>query len=361
MRREPFLGSGLGWLAAGALVSYFFDGISGRRRRSRAIQKLRSLERRAEVGFGRGVRDLANRAQGTAAELGAGLRAERPPDEVLAARVRARVGRLVARPHGISTDVKDGHVLVTGTLREGERAQLLAGIAGVRGVHGIEDHVEEREEGPARQAAGMRLRWTPAMRLVAGMAGGFVAGWAGRRKMRLLELAGLYAAVRAVRPPLSQVVFHKTLHVRAPVEAVFHYYSDFSNFPRFMNHVRQVRVLDSERSHWVVEGPAGVPVEWDARITALDPNRMLAWRSEDDSPIQLEGRAQFIPEDGGTRLEIQLAYRPPAGSFGHLIAALFGRDPKHELDDDLLRFKSLLEEGKATAHGQTVRREDLLH
>jgi uncharacterized membrane protein len=361
MGRAQFLKSGMGWLAAGAAASYFFDGLSGRRRRSRVIQKLRSMERRAEVGLGRGVRDLANRAQGTAAELGAGLRDEHPPDEVVAARVRARIGRLVARPHAVCTSVKDGRVTLTGAIRDGERAALLGGLAAVRGVCDLDDHLEEREDGPARPVAGMRFRWTPAMRLLAGAVGGFLTGWAARRRLRLLELAGMYTALRAVRPPVSQLTFHKTLHVRAPIEAVFYYYSDFRNFPRFMNHVRHVRILDAERSHWVVEGPAGVPVEWDARITELDPNRLLAWRSEGDAPIHLEGRAQFIPEDGGTRLEIQLAYRPPAGALGHWIASLFGRDPKHELDADLLRFKSLLEEGKATAHGQTVRREDLLH
>jgi uncharacterized membrane protein len=45
---------------------------------------------------------------------------------------------------------------------------------------------------------------------------------------------------------------------------------------------------------------------------------------------------------------------------GHLVAKLFGADPKHALDDDLGRLKSLLELGKTTAHHQGVTAEELI-
>jgi uncharacterized membrane protein len=55
-----------------------------------------------------------------------------------------------------------------------------------------------------------------------------------------------------------------------------------------------------------------------------------------------------------------MAYRPPAGALGHTIAKLFGADPKREMDDDLLRLKSLLERGQATGTNGRVKKNALL-
>jgi uncharacterized membrane protein len=55
---------------------------------------------------------------------------------------------------------------------------------------------------------------------------------------------------------------------------------------------------------------------------------------------------RFEPNgDGGTRVSVELSYIPPAGAFGHAVAAIFGADPKSEMDTDLLRMKSMVETG----------------
>jgi uncharacterized membrane protein len=64
-------------------------------------------------------------------------------------------------------------------------------------------------------------------------------------------------------------------------------------------------------------------------------------------------------ERDGTRVHVQMRYTPPAGAVGHGLAALLGADPRRALDEDLVRFKSLLEEGKTSVRGQTVTREAL--
>jgi uncharacterized membrane protein len=56
---------------------------------------------------------------------------------------------------------------------------------------------------------------------------------------------------------------------------------------------------------------------------------------------------QFERVNGGTRLDVEMSYTPPAGVLGHVVAKLFGADPKSELDEDLLRMKTFLETGKA--------------
>jgi uncharacterized membrane protein len=58
-------------------------------------------------------------------------------------------------------------------------------------------------------------------------------------------------------------------------------------------------------------------------------------------------------------VDVRLAYNPPAGAIGHAVAMLLGQDARHQIDDDLLRFKSLLETGKTTAEQGKVRLADL--
>src|SRR5207302_516760 len=115
----------------------------------------------------------------------------------------------------------------------------------------------------------------------------------------------------------------KTIHVHAPVDKVFDFWSHFENFPHFMSKVRDVHVAGN-RSHWVVRGPAGVAVEWTSEVVKSEPNALIDWRSTPDSHVQHEGEVRFEPENSGTRVTVCLCYVPPAGAFGHAVASLFG-------------------------------------
>jgi uncharacterized membrane protein len=102
------------------------------------------------------------------------------------------------------------------------------------------------------------------------------------------------------------------------------------------------------RSHWRVAGPAGTTVEWNAVITKSLPNDVLAWKSEPDSIVQHAGIVHFTDNgDATTTVNIQMSYNPPGGVLGHAVATVFGADPKSQLDEDLMRMKSLIETGKA--------------
>jgi uncharacterized membrane protein len=116
-----------------------------------------------------------------------------------------------------------------------------------------------------------------------------------------------------------------------------------------MSHVQEVRDLGGGRSHWVVSGLAGAPVEWDAVITQSRRGEVLAWRSTGDASVQNMGTIRFEPEGSGTRVNVQLSYSPPGGAIGHAIASLFGEDPKQQMDDDLERMKSFIESSKLPA------------
>jgi uncharacterized membrane protein len=138
----------------------------------------------------------------------------------------------------------------------------------------------------------------------------------------------------------------KTICIDAPVDRVFTYWSHPENFSEFMTHVHEVRRIGDGLYRWSVGGPAGILVYWNAQITELDFNRILAWESLPGAMVGQRGVTRFTSNaDGSTRIDVKMSYNPPAGALGHAIAELFGVDPKHEMDDDLMRMKSYLETG----------------
>ncbi|HEX3236423.1 MAG TPA: SRPBCC family protein [Gemmatimonadales bacterium] len=145
----------------------------------------------------------------------------------------------------------------------------------------------------------------------------------------------------------------KTLHIAAPVERVYAFWTNYENFPLFMSNVRSVTDLGAGRSHWVVSGPAGVPVEWDAVMTQDTLNEAIAWRSEPGSTLENAGVIRFRTEGVGTGIDFRLCYNPPGGGAGAAVAELFGADPRAKLNEDLGRMKALLESTvRSETHGQ---------
>jgi uncharacterized membrane protein len=145
----------------------------------------------------------------------------------------------------------------------------------------------------------------------------------------------------------------KTLHINAPLDQVYAFWSNYENFPLFMSHVREVEDLGNGRSHWSVRGPGGVPIEWNAVLTQQGANEVIAWRSEPGSMLENAGIIRFAPSDTGTRVDLRFCYHPPAGGAGQAVAELLGSDPRAKLNEDLGRMKSLLEAThRSETHGK---------
>jgi uncharacterized membrane protein len=142
---------------------------------------------------------------------------------------------------------------------------------------------------------------------------------------------------------------------RAP-EEVYRFWRNFENLPRFMRHLESVEERGEGRSHWVTKGPAGSRVEWDATIIADVPDEVITWRSLEDSDVDHAGAVRFerAPGNRGTIVKVNIEYNPPAGVIGATVAKLFGEEPEQQLDDDLRRFKQVLEVGEVLVSDATL-------
>lgn len=142
----------------------------------------------------------------------------------------------------------------------------------------------------------------------------------------------------------------KSIIVRRDAAELYGFWRIFENLPRFMNHLKAV-TTNGKRSHWVAKGPLGKSVEWDAEIINEIPDKLIGWRSLDGADVPNAGSVHFTPlnSGNGTEVRVVLKYAPPAGKLGALVAALFGENPEQQLEDDLARFKDVMETGQVSA------------
>ncbi|MEN9871679.1 MAG: hypothetical protein RLZZ171_2671 [Cyanobacteriota bacterium] len=154
---------------------------------------------------------------------------------------------------------------------------------------------------------------------------------------------------------MKSIKTEKTMTINRSTEELYRFWHDFANLPRFTKHFQEVSVRDSKRSHWVMAGPLDTHVEWDAEIIQDRENELITWASLEGADIGNSGFVEFKPlsHDRGTAVTVGIKYDLPAGRVGDAIAKLFGESPEQQIEDDLRRFKMLMETGEiATTEGQ---------
>src|SRR5579872_3078215 len=190
-----FLIAGVG---VGAGCMYLMDPDRGRSRRAMLRDKTSSAYREVRTSFERAQADLANRAHGLLAQAKSAVQHEPVEEDQLIARVRAKLGRLVSHPHAIDVIARDGTITLGGAVLEDEAQKLVSGVGSIRGVSSVCDHLLRHpdaasipslqgRERPAGRPQVFQREWPPALRMLAGIAGGS------------LELYGLFSSSRAVK------------------------------------------------------------------------------------------------------------------------------------------------------------------
>jgi uncharacterized membrane protein len=140
----------------------------------------------------------------------------------------------------------------------------------------------------------------------------------------------------------------ESVMVNAPPERVWETWTRFENFPRFMPAVRDVRSTGADRHQWVINGPAGTPVEFESLVTRREAPNALAWRTVEGALVSHGGTARFRRAGAGqTRVDVTMWWRPTAGGIGEGVATLSGIDPGRVLREGLDRFKAELEQERS--------------
>ncbi len=361
-------------LGAGAGLMYLFDPDRGACRRARLRDGVNHAIHKTGAAAGSTSRDLSNRAHGLVSQAASIFKGRDTDDDTLEARVRSRMGRAVSHPGAIVVTAQDGVVKLSGVVLSNEVDSMLSCIRATPGVYAIDSQLrihsrpgdlpdlQGGRERPGARFELMQSNWAPATRLLTSLTGGALMVACLRRRDALGAAAGTLGfglMLRAITNLETKrmiglgggrraIDLHKTINIDAPIERVFEFWKNADNFPSFMTNVREVRNLGDGRSLWTVAGPAGLSVKWNAVVTEFIPNKIIAWKSEPGSSIANAGVVRFEPNNGdGTRVTIRMSYNPPAGAMGHAFAKIFGANPKREMDQDLLRMKTMIETGHA--------------
>ena len=153
-----------------------------------------------------------------------------------------------------------------------------------------------------------------------------------------------------------EVHVRQSVTILQPPDAVYSFFRNLENLPRFMEHLESVEA-SGKRSHWRARGPLGSHVEWDAELVEDTPE-CIEWRSLPGANVPNRGRVTFeaVPGGRGTELVVTLDYQPPAGALGARVARWFGKEPAQQVSADLRRLKQVMETGEvlhsdASLHG----------
>jgi uncharacterized membrane protein len=138
---------------------------------------------------------------------------------------------------------------------------------------------------------------------------------------------------------------HESIEVAAPVSEVYSAWTNFTEFPRFMENVVEVQQLSEGRYHWKVKGPLGAAAEYNAYVTEDIPDQIIAWRTDDDEKVRVNGAVRFHPVGEGTRIEVNMGYEAPLDAVGEAVARVFS-NPSAQTREDLEHFKRYIENGQ---------------
>lgn len=130
----------------------------------------------------------------------------------------------------------------------------------------------------------------------------------------------------------------ETIDVEAPVSKAYAQWTQFEQFPHFMDGVKEVRRIDDRRLHWVAE-VAGKSEEWDAEITEQRRDERVSWKSTSGKQ---NGGAVSFERLGETTTRVRLAMEWEPDGMVEKAGSALGLD-NHRVKGDLDRFKTLVE------------------
>ena len=151
------------------------------------------------------------------------------------------------------------------------------------------------------------------------------------------KVTGAAGSIPGVGGGTSPRTIDESLEVNVPVSTAYNQWTQFEDFPLFMEGVDHVQQLDDTRLHWAAT-VSGRKAEWDAKILEQHPDRQISWISEDGKKTR--GTVSFEPRgEGKTLVRLSMSYQAdPVEQIG----SAAGLDSRR-IRGDLERFKELIE------------------
>jgi uncharacterized membrane protein len=146
------------------------------------------------------------------------------------------------------------------------------------------------------------------------------------------------SSIPSVGDKATPRLIESSIEVAVPVSTAYNQWTQFEEFPRFMQGVEEVRQLDDTRLHWVAS-VGGRRAEWDAKILEQHPDRQISWMSEDGRKTRGTVTFESLGENL-TLVGLSLGYQ--AEGFVEAVGSAAGFD-RRRVDGDLARFKELIE------------------
>jgi uncharacterized membrane protein len=135
---------------------------------------------------------------------------------------------------------------------------------------------------------------------------------------------------------MHMATIEESIEVEVPVSTAYNQWTQFEEFPRFMDGVESVRQLDDTRLHWVAD-IGGERKEWDAKITEQLPDERVAWKGEGGP----SGVVTFHRlGEGRSKVMVQLEYEPEGTK--EKVGSVAGSDAR-QVKGDLEHFKEFIE------------------
>lgn len=156
----------------------------------------------------------------------------------------------------------------------------------------------------------------------------------------------------------DKALFAESVTIDRPAHELFEFWRDPANLVQVMENIEAIEPIDRDRSRWTVKAPAGKTVSWESVITHEVPGREITWHSAEGAEIENNGRVQFIEAgERGTVVRAVIAYDPPGGTVGQLVAKLLQREPRVQTRRDLHRLKQLMETGEIATSARNRRQQ----
>jgi uncharacterized membrane protein len=135
--------------------------------------------------------------------------------------------------------------------------------------------------------------------------------------------------------------------INRPRDTVYAFWRDFQQLADAMDNLEEA-ATDGPVAQLRIRAPFGSSVTIRSEIVEDRPGERIAWKSTPDSQIDTKGQVTFRdgPDSRGTIVDLVIAYKPPLGETGRLLAKAAGREPALQIRRDLRRLRMLLETGE---------------